>query len=225
VIVPLAPGEAAWLGLLESIPASFELLASGPERPAGLPSRCQWVDAPLGRARQMNEAARRAGGRHLWFLHADTRLGPRSVEALERSLRAAPDALHWFDLEFLPDGPPWMRLNAWGAGFRSRVLGMPFGDQGLCVLKARFLELGGFPEGAAYGEDHLFVWRARARGVRLNRVGAPLRTSARRYRERGWLRATAWTMAATARQAVPQALALLRARAASAGRAKEGFGR
>jgi hypothetical protein len=64
-----------------------------------------------------------------------------------------------------------------------------------------FERLDGFDEHASYGEDHLLVWAAHHAGVPVVPVGASLRTSARRYRERGWLRTTLRHLLLTARQA------------------------
>ncbi len=161
-----------------------------------------------GRAAQMNAAAAVAEGDFLWFLHADTRMPPDAVAALLRSLAAAPDALHYFGLRF-HDGPAALRLNAVGVGLRSRLLGMPFGDQGLCLRRSTFAALGGFDEAAVYGEDHLFVWTARRAGVRLRRVPATLSTSGRKYARGGWARTTARHLRLTLLQALPQAARLL----------------
>ena len=52
---------------------------------AELPERIDaWVEAPRGRARQMNAAAAQASGDWLLFLHADTELPP-GADALIRS--------------------------------------------------------------------------------------------------------------------------------------------
>ena len=54
------------------------------ERCAGLADSL--VLAPRGRARQMNEGARRASGSVLLFLHADTRLPPDAAGLITRAL-------------------------------------------------------------------------------------------------------------------------------------------
>lgn len=97
-----------------------------------------------------------------------------------------------------------MLINEIGCWIRSRILGVPFGDQGFALSKQNFERIGGFPEGAPYGEDHLFVWRAKQRGIRLQCTGAPLYTSARRYAETGWVKLT-WDYARRwTRQAWPE---------------------
>jgi hypothetical protein len=122
--------------------------------------------------------------------------------------RAHPDAIQYFDLEFQPDGPRLARLNALGARFRSRWLGMPFGDQGLCLRRDLFWRLGGFDETAAYGEDHLLIWAARRAPIPLQPVGAVITTSARKYASNGWFATTALHSWRTWRQAIPQLIKL-----------------
>src|SRR5690606_9384341 len=99
-----------------------------------------------------------------------------------------------------------------GVVFRSRVLGLPFGDQGLCLRREVFFELGGFNEDARYGEDHLLVWKAHQQDVPILPVKAKLQTSARRYRSEGWLPPTAKHVALTAVQATPEIFRILRAK-------------
>ena len=82
----------------------------------------------------------------------------------------------------------------------------------LSLEKEAFHSLGGFDESAAYGEDHLLVWKARQAGLRLKCTGADIATSARKYRERGWLKVTLQHLWLTACQATPQFYLLMKAR-------------
>ncbi len=215
VVVPLAPGETEGAALLTDLaaglPAAERILAVTANPPFPVADGTRLVVAPRGRAAQMNAAARTATGEFLWFLHADTRLPAGAIDALSNSLHDAPDALHYFHLRF-HDGPAALRLNELGVVARSRLLGMPFGDQGFCLRRELFVALGGFDEAAAFGEDHLFVWTARQHGVRPRRVPATVSTSGRKYAARGWTRTTLRHVRLTFRQAVPQAVRLLRAR-------------
>lgn len=215
IVIPIGPGDDAWkplLGDLRELPFSAEIICVASEdRPSCVTSdsslgdsNVQWMVAKPGRASQMNEGAQHAQGRYLWFLHADSRVAPEAVRGLANSLAKNPQALHYFNLKFAADGPPLMWLNSWGAWWRSHVGGMPFGDQGFCLEKALFERLGGYSQTARYGEDHLLVWRARRRGVRLKCTGKTLVTSARKYREQGWFRTTARYVWMTWLQAWPQ---------------------
>lgn len=191
IIIPVGPGETsldALLGDLRPIAQEAELLVvRGASRP-----------------KQLNEGARKATRNFLWFLHADSRLTPKTRAALCESLGKDPRALHYFNLRFLPDGPPLMWVNEIGCWIRSRILSVPFGDQGFAIAKENFERIGGFPEHVPTGEDHLFVWRARQKKVRLRCTGASLYTSAHRYAETGWAQLT-WAYACLwIRQAWPE---------------------
>lgn len=215
VIVPLAPDETEWTNLraqLIALLAGTEIVVVRPGTANGHDTRtmatsmttvCELVAAP-GRARQLNVGARAARGRWLWFLHADSRLHPRTLPALHAFLARDEDAMGYFDLRYSADGPWLSRINAAGANFRARYFGLPFGDQGFVIPAERFAKLGGYDEDAAYGEDHLLVWRARAAELPLRRIAAPLFSSARKYAREGWLRTTARHLVLTARQAWPQ---------------------
>jgi hypothetical protein len=215
VIIPLAIGESQWPNLLadlsKQLPSESEIIFASPQSaPAELQDtlgscrfRAEWRTTRPGRAAQMNDAAEVAGGAFLWFLHADTRLPNGCMSALLTALQQRPNDLHYFGLNF-HDGPRPLRLNACGVAVRSRVFGLPFGDQGFCISKKSFWNLGGFDEQAAYGEDHLFVWQARRGGIRLHRVNRSLMTSGRKYAECGWLRTTARHLWLTVGQALPE---------------------
>jgi hypothetical protein len=215
VIIPLGPHEtegAVLLEQLQALPGDAEIVLAGarghplpaqlePHAGAIAASSCT---APPGRARQMNAGARAARGRWLWFVHADSRLHPRTLAALAGFLAADRDTLGYFDLRYRGDGPRLAKLNALGANLRARWLGLPFGDQGFVIPAGWFGRLGGYDESAVRGEDHRLVWRARGAGLVLRRVPAPLLSSARKYARRGWARTTLSHIDLTARQAWTQ---------------------
>ena len=213
VIIPLGPGEREATGLLHDLlalaPASEIILVHADPEPYPLPphwpARLPVLQrrAAGGRAKQLNVGARQAAGVWLWFLHADTRLLPGCLDALQGFIDRPGPALGWFDLKFRGDGPWLVRLNAHGANLRARWLGIPFGDQGFVLRAELFACLGGYDETASYGEDHLFVWTARCAGVPPRRIPGTVATSARKYARRGWARTTLVHWALTAAQAWP----------------------
>ena len=161
------------------------------------------------RAKSLNAGAARAQNSFLWFLHADSRVNVQNFTSLDNGLRTRPNALHYFDLSFDDDGPALSCINSWGANWRSRIFGVPYGDQGLCLSREQFRETEGYPEDVPYGEDLLFVWRARQRGIRLNRIPTFLTTSARKYQQQGWLRLTALYQFRWIRMSIPEAVKLV----------------
>jgi hypothetical protein len=109
--------------------------------------------------------------------------------------------LHYFDLAY--DGGHLTNSNSLGANIRSRLLGLPYGDQGFCISKNLFNKIGGYPEDVPYGEDLLFIRLAKRAGIKLNRVPSKLLTSARKYKQYGWLKLTVlrqWQMVKLLRQ-------------------------
>ncbi|RCS30668.1 glycosyltransferase [Rhodanobacter denitrificans] len=213
VIVPLAPGETEWPELLRQLSAlpdgSEVIMACADDEPRPSPAtwptylRYRQCRSEAGRACQQNLGAGLATGEWLWFLHADSRLRPGTLQELQRFIGQGGEALGWFTLAFRGDGPRWTALNAAGANWRARWLGLPFGDQGLLLPRHCFEALHGFDEQARYGEDHLLVWAARQAGLPLRRIPAVLETSARKYARHGWLSTTLRHWRLTAAQAWP----------------------
>lgn len=214
VVVPVGPGDTlpgALRTQLAGLPADAQVCVvccdeAGRDairaRQEGAPGpHWEYLLSPRGRAVQQNAGAAAGSGSWLWFVHADSMFGSDTLPALSRWLRRDDGALGYFDLRYLGDGPALMRLNAVGAWLRSRLLGLPFGDQGLVMPRALFERLGGFDPALPAGEDHDLVWRARRAGVPLRPVRAPLYTSARKYAERGWGATTGWHLRETWKQA------------------------
>lgn len=209
IIIPLGPYEAVPRDLLASLgkgSEQVERILACCETPAqALASGLRQVQSAPGRGRQQNAGAAIAKGHWLWFLHADSRLGENALGQALQFIRGA-DALGYCRLRFATDGPALTQLNAFGANVRSRWLGLPYGDQGLCLPGHWFQRLGGFCEDLARGEDLDLVVRARDLGLPLRCMGPTLTTSARRYQQRGWLRTTlehqraAWRLIRAARK-------------------------
>ncbi|MEX0386377.1 TIGR04283 family arsenosugar biosynthesis glycosyltransferase [Spiribacter onubensis] len=223
IIIPVAPDEDQWQTLLDDIaglPGPLEVIlvssaGDGLDESIGLihGKRIRSLQATPGRGPQMNAGAWSSSGDYLWFLHADSRLTPGSMEALQQAIDREPGELFYFDLAFR-DGSPWlMSLSSLGANLRSRWLKVPFGDQGFCIARERFHSIGGFPEDLPHGEDHVFVWRARQEGIDVRPVGEVIHTSARKYVRHGWLRTTLNHQSIWLRQAWPEWKRLRRRRA------------
>jgi len=221
IIIPVAPSDGSWSQLssdLHCLHIGREILLAGPQPPKlnslgnrqgnldCINRRFSWVRTLAGRAKQMNQAVRHTSGSYLWFLHADSRVSSTCAHHLALAIERKPTALHFFNLKFHDAVNPLIRLNELGARIRSHLLKMPFGDQGFCISRALFEQIGGFDEHAAYGEDHLFVWKCLREGVNLNGVDATIGTSARKYSANGWLKTTLMHQYLTYKQALPEFL-------------------
>ncbi|WP_431857171.1 TIGR04283 family arsenosugar biosynthesis glycosyltransferase [Azospirillum sp.] len=143
------------------------------------------IRTPRGRGPQL--AAGAAAGEAPWllFLHADTRPGPGWRDAVERHIDAPGNAERagYFRLRFdsaAPVARRWERAVAW----RSRVFGLPYGDQGLLIARPFYETLGGFRP-LPLMEDVDLARRIGRR--RLVPLGAEAITSAARYERDGWL--------------------------------------
>jgi len=148
---------------------------------AGLADRV--LQAPRGRARQMNAGAAIASGDALVFLHADTRLpadaAPLVLAALARR--------GWgrFDVR-IEGSSPLLAIVAFCMNWRSRLSGIATGDQAMFVRREVFAAAGGFSD--------IPLMEDVALSARLNRISPPAClpqravTSGRRWERRGVLR-------------------------------------
>ena len=140
------------------------------------------LDAPRGRARQMNAGAGAAGGHVLLFLHADTRL-PSGWSGMVR------DALEgrgreWGRFDVRLDGAhPMLRVVERAMNLRSRLSGIATGDQAIFCTRGAFRAAGGFPDIALMEDVALSrALRARSRPACLRPAVV---TSSRRWERHG----------------------------------------
>jgi len=144
------------------------------------------VAGSQGRGAQLAAGAAAATGEWLLFLHADTRPEPGWADEVSRFIADAGnrERAGYFAYR-LDDASPAARHLERIVAWRSRVLGLPYGDQGLILARAFYRELGGFPT-LVLMEDVAFVRRIGRR--RLVALKARALTSADRYRREGYLR-------------------------------------
>ena len=204
VVIPL-------LDAADSLPATLAALDEG--RAAGLVSEIVVADggsrdsggelaqrlggrlitAPRGRGPQVAAGAAATTGDWLLFLHADTRLGPGWSAAAARFMQSPKSAQRAAVFRLALDDPDRRarrieRLANW----RTRALGLPYGDQGLLLSRDFYEELGGFRP-LVLMEDVDIARRIGRR--RLVVLESPATTSAARYRRDGWLRRPARNLA------------------------------
>ena len=147
----------------------------------------QVLEAPRGRATQMNAGAEAATAGILLFLHADTRLPQGYDDAVRRCIAAPGAVLGAFRLKI--DAPGWgYRYIEATANWRSRHLHMPYGDQAPFLRRDTFIEAGRFPE-LPIMEDYILARTLRQQG-RVPILDAPAATSPRRWQRRGLLATT-----------------------------------
>ncbi|HTZ19086.1 MAG TPA: TIGR04283 family arsenosugar biosynthesis glycosyltransferase [Dissulfurispiraceae bacterium] len=147
-----------------------------------------------GRGRQMNFGGLRAEGDILLFLHADCSLPPGGFATIRETLRTPGTAAGAFDIRFT-DRRPSLKITGFAANLRSRVTGIPYGDQGLFMTKAIFDKLGGFAD-IPLMED-IEISRRLKRAGKIVFVRPPISVSPRRLLNEGLVYAIArdWTIA------------------------------
>ena len=102
------------------------------------------LEAPRGRARQMNAGAQEARGDVLLFLHADTRLPAAYATAVRGALARADAVGGRFDVRLDAPGVVF-RLTERLINARSRMTRIATGDQAIFVRRSVFEQVGGYP--------------------------------------------------------------------------------
>jgi len=148
------------------------------------------ISSERGRAKQMNAGAREAKGEVLLFLHADCRLPPKAIPAIEAALADPAYVGGCFTLSLDEEGLIY-KLIAWLARLRMRLTGRMTGDEGIFVRREIFERMGGFAE-IALMEDWDFSGRLRTYG-KVKQLPLKITASARRWKKWGIWR-TFWLM-------------------------------
>jgi rSAM/selenodomain-associated transferase 2/rSAM/selenodomain-associated transferase 1 len=140
------------------------------------------IEAPRGRARQMNAGARSARGGILLFLHADVGLPADARRWIDSALgeeRVVAGAFRTRTTDDEPGRRSWAAPLLRIADGRSFYSGLPYGDQALFLRAATFRRLGGFTELALF-EDLDLSRRLRRLGA-IRTVPTRVRVSGRRF--------------------------------------------
>ena len=143
-----------------------------------------------GRATQLRMGAASTDTEWLFFLHADSRIEPAAVAALDGFLLTArqDDFAHF---RFALNGTGrFHRVLEFGQRIRERWLGLPYGDQGLVVSRTLYQRVSGYPDWPIM-EDVGLLQKLTRHGRRVV-LPERLLTSPRRYDTEGgvlaWLR-------------------------------------
>ena len=150
-----------------------------------------FLESAPSRGGQLRAGCAVAQGEWLLVVHSDTTLAPGWVASVSSHLSTTRAA--WFLLAFDGGGVAAGLVAGW-ANVRSRVFGLPYGDQGMLIPRDLYDAVGG------YRDQPLMEDVALARMLRGRLVGLDARaiTSAQKYRTQGWLRRggrNLWTLA------------------------------
>lgn len=141
------------------------------------------LEAPRGRASQLNRGAEAAEGDLLLFLHADTRLPPDGLTTIRHALAPPSATSGTFRLQF-DRTTPLLRFYAWCT--RWPWIRLCFGDRGLFVTRTAFEAVGGYPEWPLFEDLELAARLHEDGGFRF--LDTAVTTSARRFERHGILR-------------------------------------
>ena len=127
------------------------------------------------RGKALNAGAEQATNDYVWFLHIDSNIDKIQIDDFDRLKK---NSLGYFKLAF--DNKRNF-INAKGANVRSGMFDLPFGDQSFLLSKNLYHLIGRFDEQLKEGEDHKFIWDAKALGVEIMEITREIKTSARKY--------------------------------------------
>ena len=133
----------------------------------------------------MNAGAAAAHGDAIVFVHADTMMPPGFADDIAAALTDSAVGGGRFDLKF-DDASFKFRMLAASINLRSRLMRSATGDQAMFARREVFERLGGFPE-IELCEDVEFARRLK-RDHRVAALHAKVMTSARRWRQTGFVR-------------------------------------
>ncbi len=142
------------------------------------------LQAAASRGGQLALGGAEAGGEWVLFLHADTILDESWGQAVAAFVADPANQEKAAVFQFaLDDADPRARRVERITRWRNRVLGLPYGDQGLLIHRTFYQRLGGF-RAFPLMEDVDIVRRIGRR--RICCLSATATTSAVRYRRDGW---------------------------------------
>jgi len=140
------------------------------------------VTTERGRGKQLAQGAALTTAPWLLFLHADTRLLPGWEREVGAFIGQGTDRAAVFRLRF-DDSAALARWLERAVSWRTRFLGLPYGDQGLLISRELYDAVGGFRDIPLMEDVDLVRRLGRKRILLLDSIAE---TSARRYRRSGY---------------------------------------
>ncbi|MEO7634959.1 MAG: TIGR04283 family arsenosugar biosynthesis glycosyltransferase [Sphingomicrobium sp.] len=203
IVIPTLNARASLGACLASFDGADEILVVDGDSTDGTVALAQReaarvISAPRGRGAQLLAGGAAANGDWLLFFHADTRLGAGWRAAVAAHIANTPEQVGYFELR-LDDNAWQARVIERAVALRARLLGLPYGDQGLLISRCLYDQIGGFRP-LALMEDVDLVRRIGRH--RLRRLDEFALTSADRWRRDGWLRRSARNLACLSLYAV-----------------------
>jgi rSAM/selenodomain-associated transferase 2 len=141
------------------------------------------IISPKGRGRQMNKGASVATGDILLFLHTDTELPENAFRTISAVIDKKQYVGGAFDLG-IKSGRLIFRLIEKMVYIRTRLTGIPYGDQAIFIKKDFFAGMNGYQE-IPIMEDVELMRRIKKSGYKICIIPQKVSTSPRRYEKEG----------------------------------------
>lgn len=194
VIIPTLNAASALATTLAALPPGVAVIVSDGGSTDGTSTIAQAagarvVSGPPGRGRQLAAGAAEATRPWRLFLHADTTVSPEGWASIVQHIERPEGRGLAASLRLAIDDPAWQaRVIERAVALRVRLLGLPYGDQGLLIHRDLYDAVGGYPDQPLMEDVEIMQRLGRARHVVLS---GEARTSSARWRRRGWVRQTA----------------------------------
>lgn len=133
----------------------------------------------------MNQGAAVSHGDILLFLHADTRIDQEHLDIIDATCPSLPchPACGAFDLAIDRRTPAFVLIQTI-ASWRSRLTGIPYGDQGIFMTRDLFDAIGGYPD-IPIMEDVAIMGSMKKAGIKPRIHAHRVTTSSRRWDSQG----------------------------------------
>ncbi len=145
-----------------------------------------YIKGEAGRGKQLAAGGSVAKGTWLLFLHVDTHLEPGWLEAIAiftQQAHASPKAAYFkFGLN---DKGMMPYIIEKSVALRCKVMGLPYGDQGLLISKKHYEAIGGYAA-LPLMEDVNIIQKIGAKNLAM--LSATVKTSPERYKKEGYIK-------------------------------------
>lgn len=188
IVMPVLNEEAIIEDTIRSLNDSrLELIivdGGNQDRTASIVSKynVRLISSIPGRGRQMNYGARYAASDILLFLHADSKITDRGIDALLKTMENPLTIGGAFRLA-INSRSPYLSFVALMANIRSIIFRLPYGDQGIFIRRSVFEEIDGYSD-IPIMEDIEFIRRLKRRG-KIRILKEKVLVSARRWDKEG----------------------------------------
>ncbi len=144
---------------------------------------CRYLECVSCRGTQLDRGAEEATADTLWFLHADAEPHSNSLSEISKAVDEGAEG-GYFRFMFLGERTWRKTLLQRLINLRTRVGGIPYGDQGIFVRGAAYFEAGGFTHQSLF-EEVTLVRTLKRRG-HFRALALPIGVAARRWERDGW---------------------------------------